>query len=315
MSKYINALLEEARESTENEEFDATIGLSDEELIKFVNQAQNRLHSKIVGLHKASFHEEKEVSAVSNQESYNLFYNSYLKQYVHSIEYSSTGQTDDYYPLRPCSPHQRYSGADGSPSHYFIRSGKFYLLPTPTDSNGKYRVTHVRRPKNLDKRRGQIVTADNTSAPTTIDITFVNGQTADLNFLNKRSYVTIVDKHGVQKIANIKVDSITTGAGTGDAQIAVSSDAALDLTSALAAGDYVISGDYSTTHLEWTPEVERYLQAYVEFKILKRDSSVDSQEAFAELAEIESDILDSYAELSDDILEIPEINDTEDWDF
>ena len=90
MSKYINALLDEVRESTENEEFDATIGLSDEELIKFVNQAQNRLHSKIVGLHKASFHEEKEVNAVSNQESYNLFYNSYLKQYVHSRRHDLT---------------------------------------------------------------------------------------------------------------------------------------------------------------------------------------------------------------------------------
>ena len=89
----------------------------------------------------------------------------------------------------------------------------------------------------------------------------------------------------------------------------------MDVINALAVGDYVISGDYSTTHLEWMPEVERYLQAYVEYKILKRDSSVDSQEAFAELAEIESDILDSYAELSDDILEIPEINDTEEWDF
>lgn len=317
MSKYINAIIDEVRESTENEEFDATIGLSDEELVKFINQAQNRLHSKIVGLHKQVFAEEKTINASSDTESYSLFFNSYLKNYVSSIEYSSTGQTDDYYPLRPTSHHNRYTGADGYPDYYFIRAGKFYVLPTPTDSNGKYRVTHIRRPKNLDKRRGTIVASgyDSTTAPTYLDISFVNGQNADLNFLNKRSYITIVDKHGVQKIANIKVDTITTGAGSGDARISIDSSGSLELVSALADGDYVISGDYSTTHLEWTPEVERYIQAYVEFKILKRDSSVDSQEAFAELSELEADILDSYAELSDDIVEIAEINDTEDWMF
>lgn len=317
MSKYINAIIDEVRESTENEEFDATIGLTDEELVKFINQAQNRLHSKIVGLHKQVFAEEKTVSAVNNQESYPLFFNSYLKNYVSSIEYSSTGQADDYYPLRPTSHHNRYTGADGHPDYYFIRAGKFYVLPTPTDSNGVYRVTHIRRPKNLDKRRGTIVASgyDSTTAPTYIDITFVNGQTVDLNFLRKRPYITVVDKHGAQKIANIKVDTITTGAGSGDARISIDSSGSMDLVSALADGDYVVSGDYSSTHLEWTPEVERYIQSYVEFKILKRDSSVDSQEAFGELAELESDILDSYAELSDDIVEIPEINDTEEWGF
>jgi hypothetical protein len=317
--KFINALINEVRESSENEEFDSILGLTEEEILKFINQAQNRLHSKIVGLHKQVFSEEKEVQATSNTESYNLFYNSYLKNYIHSIEYTSTGNANDYYPLRPTSPHNRYTGADGGPDYYFIRAGKFYVLPTPTDNNGKYRVTHVRRPKNLDKRRGTIFASgyDSTTAPTYIDITYVNGQIVDKTHLDKKPYITVVDKFGNQKLANILVDSIQNGAGSvgSDARINISSSAAIDLISALEDGDYVISGDYSTTHLEWSPEVERYMQIFAEYKVLKRDSSIDSTEMFQELAEIESDILDSYAELSDDIIEIADINNSEDWGF
>lgn len=315
MSKWVNSLLDEIRQSTENEEFDSVVGISDTELIKFINQGNNRLHSKIVALHKQYFTEEKTVSAVSGQESYSLFYNSYLKNYIHSIEYSRTGNADNYYPLRPTSPHNRFTGADGMPERYFVRAGKFYLLPTPTSAGGSFRVTHIRRPYSLDKRRGQIVTSgyDSVSAPTYIDISFVNGQTEDLAFMRKGPYLSIVDQYGVLKIGNIKYSSITVGAGTGDARITLALDADLDVISNLSDGDYVVSGDYTSTHLEWTPQLDRYLQLFGEFKVLKRDSSVDSTEARNELLEMEADILEGFSEMSDDIVEIPEINDTEDW--
>jgi hypothetical protein len=80
-----------------------------------------------------------------------------------------------------------------------------------------------------------------------------------------------------------------------------------------AVGDYIISGEYSTTHPELGPEVERYLQSYAEYKILKRDSSVDSQEALQELDLMEREIIMSYADISDDIMEIPIINDNGEW--
>ena len=319
MSKYINALINEIRESTENEEFDETLGLSEEEVLKFINQAQNRLHSKIVAMHKQTFAEEKVINSVANQESYSLFFNSYLKNYISAVEFSATGSADDYYPLRPTSSHNRNTGSNGYPNYYFIRAGKFYILPTPNNSSGKFRVTHIKRPLNLDKRRGLIVASgfDSATSPTYIDMTFVNGQTVDQNQLERYSYVTVVDKFGNQKIANILVDSWNLGTGTGDTRISISSSADMELVNSvgIADGDYVISGDNSSTHLEWSPEVERYLQIFAEFKILKRDSSVDSQEQFQELSEIEQDILDGYSELSDDINEIPDINDSEDWGF
>jgi len=61
--------------------------------------------------------------------------------------------------------------------------------------------------------------------------------------------------------------------------------------------------------------VERYLIAYASWKILKRDSSIDSQEAMGELAQMESDIIEAYADVEDDITEIPVIDEDFDWGY
>ena len=124
-----------------------------------------------------------------------------------------------------------------------------------------------------------------------------------------------VDKYGNIKMENVLIEGSTTSA-TYDLTLTVDSSFEFENGETIAVDDYVISGGYATTHLpdELGPEVERYIQAYVEYKILARDSSVDSQEAFQVLAEIEDDIIGSYADISDDTMEIPDINnDQEDW--
>ena len=59
--------------------------------------------------------------------------------------------------------------------------------------------------------------------------------------------------------------------------------------------------------------VERYLIAYASWKILKRDSSVDYTEQESELSNMEQEIVETYADISDDIYQIPEVNDDEAW--
>ena len=81
----------------------------------------------------------------------------------------------------------------------------------------------------------------------------------------------------------------------------------------LTAGDFIVVGKNSSTHSELVDFVERYLLAYCSWKILKRDSSVDYQEQQTELSQLETEIVASYADISDDIYEIPEINKDEVW--
>ena len=79
----------------------------------------------------------------------------------------------------------------------------------------------------------------------------------------------------------------------------------------------LVSAITDATKQTLTPELpeiaERYLLAYVEWKLLKRDSSVDSAEAMQELATMEAEIVNSYKHINDDVQTIPEINQWDDW--
>jgi len=61
--------------------------------------------------------------------------------------------------------------------------------------------------------------------------------------------------------------------------------------------------------------VERYLISYATFKILQRDSNISDLSVQQNvLLEMENDIVDGYAEMSDDITEIPTIiSEDDDW--
>lgn len=313
MSKLVDYLIDEVRESSENEDFSDTVGLTEEEVLKFINDAQYRLHSKILSAHPTVFLEEDEQNVVADQENYTLKANAYLGNRVAQVDYSPTGQTADYYPLRPFSLYNRRSGASGHPTHYIRKAGEVLLSPVPTTAGGKIRITYSRKIKRLDKRRG-VIKAVTTSGSTitNLEINYVNGTTVDQGELNKRTKITVVDKYGDIKMDNILVSSYSSSASY-DKTIDVDSSFAFLSGETIAVDDYVVSGRYTTTHSEFDESVERYIQAYAVWKILNRDSSVDNEQAAEELLALETEIIQSYAELTDDISEIPEISDTDDW--
>lgn len=317
MAKYINAIVNEVRESTEHEEFDDVIGLSEEEILKFTNDAVYRLHARIVAQHPAVFLQEAELNIVANQEAYDLNFKTAFKNKVSQVEYSSDGTQDYYYPLRPTSLFNKDSASEGDPEKYIRKSGQILIYPTPVTATGKLKVTYVAKPKRMDKRRCSIISINGSgTAPTSIEVNYVNGTTVDSTELAKRTRLSVVDKYGNLKMDNILLSSIDASAGSNDALLT------LDTTNwtpesgeEITTSDFVLSGRYTTTHLEFEEEVERYIQAYVIWKMLKRDSSVDSSEAQQELLAMENDIVESYADISDDITEIPEINDEYFWDI
>ena len=317
MSKYINSILTEIRESTENEEFDDTIGLTEEEILKFTNDAIYRLHTRIVAQHPSVFLVEKEVDVVADQEAYSLPFKTMFKNKVSKVEFSSDGTSDKYYPLRPMSLYRRDPDINGSPEFYIRRSGEILLYPTPQSGTGKLRITYVSKAKRMDKRRCNIVSINGSgTAPTSIEVNYVNGTTVDSAELAKRTRLTVVDKYGNIKMDNILLSSIDASAGANDALLTLdTTNWTPETGEEITTSDFVLSGRYATTHLEFEEELERYIQAYVIWKVLKRDSSVDSAEAQAELLAMETDIVAAYADISDDITEIEEINNDFLWDF
>jgi len=312
MSRLIDHLITDIRAHTENEEFSDSIGIDDEEFVRFLNDAQYRLHSLIVQNHSSIFLQEKEISVVARQQAYNLPSDIYIKNKVSGVEYSYDSNSKNYFNLKPVTKRSRCN-EEGSPMDYIRQSGQVLLSPIPTDTGATIRLTYVRQIPRLDKRRGSVgsVTLDSSTNTITALSFDVATDTIDSTAIDKYNFMTIVDKNGNIKMKDIPYDSYSTGTGV----ITVTSGFTYESGETIEVGDYVCAGKNSTTHSELPEEVERYLISYCAWKILKRDSSVDSQEATQALAEMEGEIVAAYADPTDDIYEIPDINDDNDPDI
>jgi hypothetical protein len=231
--KDLASLITQARVATENEDTGSTdFGIQDSEFIQYFNDAQYKIQSLIVQQHPDVFSEEIEITCdgsekydikteISNQSKQPIL----IDNKILNVEYSSTGNADDYYVISETSLKNRAPGSDSSPISFIRSSGK--IIPVGKPSSGKLRITYIKRVKEL-------------------------------------------------------VASVVTAAS-------------------------------QTTTSELPEITERYLLAYVEWKILKRDSSIDSKEAIQELKDIEADIIKSYRHINDDIQLIPSINQSDDW--
>jgi len=310
--KYVNTIINEVREDTENTEFNATIGLSEETFLRYINEAINRLHGKIIAQHADVFLSESTVTCSQNTQSYSVPTNAFNNTMISSVEYSYNGNTDNYTFLKPTTSRNRASGVTGTPSHYIRKGSNLLLVPAPDDTGATLRVTYIRKPIRLDKRRGQIKAVTTAGSNiTNLEINYINGNTVDSGELAKRTKCCVVDKYGNIKMDNILISSIDTSA-TYDAMITVDSGFEFASGETITVDDYIVSGDYTTTHLldtDFDVNIEDYIRQYAVLRIMQRDSSIDQQEAFAVLETMESQILANFKDLSDDVYNIPNIND------
>lgn len=314
MARYVSYLIDDVRTSTENEDFSDTIGIKDAEFLRFINDAQFRIHAKIIQKHPSVFLAEKTYSVVGGQEAYTIPRQAYMQNKITQVEYNSESSGNNYYyPLRPGALFERDTGSKGSPVKYIRKSGEFLLLPVPQSSTGQLRLTYVRRIPKLDLRRGSVATATLDSATSTITTLTLNvsTDTVDTTELDKWTRISIVDEEGNVKMSNIKVTDVDGSTGV----VTVDSSFTYESGETIAVGNYVVAGDYSSTHSQLDEMVERYVIAYATFKILQRDSNItDLQVQQNILMEMEDEIIQSYSEMSDDIMEIPTIiSEDDDW--
>jgi hypothetical protein len=313
----VTRLIDQIRNQTENEDFSDFVGIKDSEFVQYLNDAQYNLQSAIVHQHPRVFIAEEILQATAGVESYALPSDCFLGNKVHNVEYSATGSEDDYYVLEQDNLKRRAKGSSGYPSRYIRMSGKIMLTPLP-QSSGKIRVSYVRRLPELQIKKAevkqiylnsvavdQVVDSQNEFTITLDDDAF----TTEIADLQKESHICVIDKHGDTLITNIPIVSVTSTTITCSAHTLKSGQSAT-----IPAGASIVGKD-ATTHSELSIETERYLISYVAWKILKRDSSVDSQEAFQELSLMQQEIVKSYAVISDDIQYIPQLNSWDDWSY
>ena len=312
-SNIIDNLIDDVRKATENEDFSDTSGIQEQEFIRFLNEGQEHLHARITQQHPSVFLSEQTISITADTEEYSLASDIFIGNKVTQVDYSPTGNAVDYIPLRAGSLRERRTGADGDPQFYIRRGGSILINPVPTTGTGSLRVTYMKRLPKLDKRRASISAVTLNSSNNTITTLTLNvsTDTIDSTALAKSNYMCIVTRNGGIQMKAIEFDSINTTTGA----VTVTSGFTYTTGETATTSDYIVGGENSTTHTQLDESLERYLIAYATWKILKRDSnSAEADRQQQELLAMEDEIIANYAELSDDIMEIPEIiSDDDDW--
>lgn len=307
--KRVDLLIKQIRRATENEEFSDSIGITDDEILQYLNDAQTRLQSKIADSNTSIFIVDYITDTVKGQEAYDLPENTLLGNMVKSVEHAQSGANDeDFYKLEYVTLYERNTNVDGIPSWYSRRNGQVLLSPLPQNSTGRIRIQYVRKLAELDKRRGIVSSVTlNTTDRTITELKLDPAGTPpiDSDSLGDRDYMTIVDRYGNVKMKNIPFDSIDTATGV----VTITSGFTYDEGETIAVGNYCAGGTESTTHSELPDICERYLLAYAQTKLLARDSSVDVAEQLTELTSMERDLMKIFADPEDDVVRVPRLDD------
>jgi len=298
--KNVKYLIEEIREATENQDFSEFTGIKDREILRYLNDAQERLQSEIVKTSPKVFTKEL-VYDVDGRRLYDLPYDIFMGNKITDVKYRYSAN-DVWERMEPdyVANLDDIDYYDVRPETYIRISGQVSLRPMPT--RGQFRLTYVASVPKLDIQRGLIDS-----------ISVVNGEitalsldesTADFIELERDSYISIINRHGDILQDQIKFDDIDpiTGDVTLSSNVLTESDA-----STLLQGRVVI-GKKASTHSQMDEIVERYIMGYTKMKIFQRDGSSEFMIQSQLVQEMEREIKESYGVISDDILKIPDID-------
>lgn len=315
MGRRVDRLVTHIRSITENDTLNSNTDIEDEEIIQFLNEGIQHLQAKIIKQYPRVFLAETTISTVADQEEYNLPVNAFLFNRLVHVDYSTDGTT--YYPLKPAyyKDRDRNSGISSLPYKYIRRdilstaSASLLLVPKPVTTGQTIRINYIRKLDGLDKRRG-IVSAVTlaTSTITALTLDTSGNPPVDSDAFDDNDYFCVVDAIGAVKMRNVRYDSISSSTGV----VTVNSTFSFDSGETITIGDYIVCGKDTSTHCQLPDSVERFLIKFAAWEILKNDSSIDSSEAIAELAELRDEIIDSYSEMDESITDVPVDDDW--WD-
>lgn len=308
--KRVEHLIRQVRRQTDNLQVGTDQGMSDEEIIRFLNDAQDDIFGAIVNTFKQKFLTTTTFLPVASQSAYSLPPKAYMDAQTAMLEWSITGMERDYRALKRVTLREKVS-CEGWPARYSV-SDYIHIWPIPTAAQGMFKVTYTKRLPKLDKRRAKINTVTialgQITAMTLLGPTGAAFTVTDTVGFDENDSLSVITSTGVTKAAGIKYASVSAiGAVTLDGNHTLATG------ETATAGDYIVLGDYATTNSELPEDCERYLMAYTAWKVYKRDSNDDYGPQQQELAAMREQIIDNYAELNLDIDYTPQVNDFYDW--
>lgn len=305
----VDQLIADIRVRSKNEEYGTNRGVQQNEIVGYLREAQARIDNLIKQKHPNTAIKEVFIDAISNQEEYNVPADAFINSNILKVEYSITGSAKDFYVLDLRSLSQRIT-VPGNPESYIPRNGKFLLNPIPQSSvlNG-IRLNYQFKTAGIDIRRGKVSSSViNTGTRQVTTITLANDANLDATGLADADYICVVDRYGNFLMQDLIVSSYNSGTFV----LSIDTSFIYNVGETLPNGSYITIGKFTTTHPQLNDFCERYYVAYSTWKVLKRDSNIDSQEQQQELQLMEQEIVDSYTQLDADTDIIPMIS--SDWE-
>lgn len=292
----LETLITASRRATENQEYNDTSGIQDEEFIQYFNDGQEEVQALINANFPHVLMKIKEMNVSANTEEYAIPDDVYLGTRIDFIEFTQSGAPQNYYPLKKGSVKERLSGIQTDPSFYIRNGNSIFLEPKPQSSGSKIRITYQRTIPTLDIVRGTVETVTlDTNARTVTSLILDDTVTMDITALTEQNYMTVIDKNGNIKMKAIPVVSISSsGVVTLDAGFVYESG------ETISAGDYVVRGKYASNFSQLPDVCEKYLLEYCNTRILVRDSSTDADSVAQLLAKIQNTIQTAFAEPDND---------------
>ncbi len=286
---------------------DGTASIPDEEILQYLNDAQDRLQGLIgatKGVDKV-FSAQATINLVASQEAYSIPNRVFMNKGIDLVEFSYSGSTTDFLPLPKLNVFNRNTNTDNYPYGYFRRGGQIFLTPVPTSSTGVLRVTFEKTLDDLDKRRGKVSSISGLTSTTftSLVVDSTADETSNPN-LSTIDYICIVDKDGNRRAYNIPVGSYVSGTNT----LTPAAGFTFITGDTFSVDDYIVFGRWHTTHSQLIDEAESYLIHYAVESILHKDSSGDVAVQNAKLKDLEAAVLRGIVSQTSEIQRIPQLN-------
>lgn len=310
--KRVDFLLTEIRRLARNENYSATEGIIDEQLLRYLNDAQVYLQASLSNTNQTNklFSSQKEISIIAGQEAYSVPGRLAMNKEFQLVEFSYDGNSNNYRPITKLQLFNRDTYQSDIASGYYIRNGNICLVPVPNTSSGRLRVLFEGTFDNLDKRRGtvQSVAGLTTTSFTSLTVASDADETSSPN-LSNIDYICINDSDGNVKAYNIPVSSYVTATNV----LTPAASFVFQSGETIAANDFITFGKYSTTHSKLFDECEPFLIHYVVEQILHADSSEDVVKQSAFLKRMLDSLIDACKSQTAEIQYIPQVDWSEWW--
>ena len=309
--KRIDYLITEIRRLSNNENYSSTEGIADEQIIRYLNDAQDYLQSAISNTNQNNkvFSVEKIISVVAGQEAYTIPGRVFYNKEIQLVEFSYDGTTQSYAPLIKLQLFNRDTYQRDVASGYYVRNGQINLVPVPTTSTGSIRVLFEGKLDQLDKRRGTVSVVSGLTSTTFTSITIgSDADEASVPNLSTIDYVCINDAFGNVKAYNIPVSNYNTGTN-----VLTPGTFTFQAGETIAVNDFVTFGKYSTTHSKLMDEAEAFLIHYAVEQCMADDAHEDVIKQSSYLQRLLEGILAATKSQTPEITYIPQVDWSEWW--